>query len=1208
MRMNSRWAAFFLALLAGWYVTFHPGDGVRSGGYPGRLKPESETGRSGALEALDFWTRARAYPDPDISPSKFYKAYLRSRQLAKESGRSPESAQSWQSIGPTNLPGRTISIAINPLNGNTVYLGSASGGLWRSHTGGLGGDWTRVVTGYPVLGVGAIAIDPQDTNTIFIGTGEVYRYEAALGGLVLRTTRGSYGIGILKTTNGGSTWAKSLDWTFNQERGVEAIRINRLNGNTVLAATTEGLYRSSDRGQTWTQTLPLPMAEDLLYNVSDTSRVLATLGNFNSSGEGLFRSTDGGENWNSIPTFPDFSGKALLESYPPNPNTVYASVADSTTGVSSLWRSGDFGSNWSSISAQDVAGVQGWYSHFVAIKPDDSSRVVRAGVAIYYSTDGGTTITQSSGSYSDHHSFAHHPADPNILYAVNDDGVYRSTNFGVSFTSVGAGMQTGQFYNGFSNSGSDSLLAIGQVQDHIPGYKYGGSLTWTRTALDECGWTAINPLNDNTMFAVNRNGGSVGRSTNRGASFSTVASFAGNGSWNSPLVLSPSDTNVLYMGLDRIYKSTNRGTTWASTNTTGFLDGNLALSMAISSTSPDTLYVGKAPFGARSHLYMTPNGGGTWTDITGSLPDRYPLDLAVDPHDSRKVYAAFGGANSGHVFRSSDAGQNWTDITGTLPDIPTTAVFVDPLNPGVVFAGNDIGVYVSTDAGASWNQFSDGLPDAVLIADLSLSPSNRMLRATTHGNGVYQRRMPGTGASLALTSPNGGESWAVNSLHAITWSSSFIGSVRLDYSTNGGGSWLPVADSLAASGGTYSWLVPFPPTQLARLRITSLGGPLLKDTSDAAFAITFQGSVVSLGTGWNMVSLPVKSSDARTGILFPAASSPAFAYVGAYQIKDTLANGPGYWLRYPSAHQVPVTGDSILADTIAVDPGWNLIGSISVPLRVSAITSSPPGLVISHTFWYSSGYQVADTIHPGQGHWIKTSGAGSLFLGPQLAKGSFGESAHAELERLNRITINDAAGSEQTLYFGSRDGRIDAGKYVMPPSPPGGLDARFASQSMIALSSPGTRTSIGVSLGGAVYPLSIRSHLREGSASILFDGGGQALSDGQSVTIGHPTAHLTLEMQSVPPLALPESFALLQNYPNPFNPSTEIRYRVPVDGRVVLRVYDLLGRAVATLVDERKAPGEYAVRWDAGAMPTGIYYYTLNAGAFHQTRSMALVR
>ena len=135
MRMNSRWAAFFLALLAGWYVTFHPGDGVRSGGYPGRLKPESETGRSGALEALDFWTRARAYPDRDISPSKFYKAYLRSRQLAKESGRSPESAQSWQSIGPTNLPGRTISIAINPLNGNTVYLGGF-GGLYKSTNGG----------------------------------------------------------------------------------------------------------------------------------------------------------------------------------------------------------------------------------------------------------------------------------------------------------------------------------------------------------------------------------------------------------------------------------------------------------------------------------------------------------------------------------------------------------------------------------------------------------------------------------------------------------------------------------------------------------------------------------------------------------------------------------------------------------------------------------------------------------------------------------------------------------------------------------------------------------------------------------------------------------------------------------------------------------------------------------------------------------------
>lgn len=1188
-----------------WCLTSHAG---HRNPEPVTIDPETE--RSGALEALDFWTRARSYPDPDISPGKFYAAYLRSKQQADEFSGSPGAVSVWEPIGPTNLTGRTISIAINPRSANTVYVGAASGGLWRSRTGGLGSDWTRIATGYPVLGVGAIAIDAQDTNTIYIGTGEVYRDQGALGGLVLRTTRGSYGIGILKTTDGGSTWSKSLDWSFDQERGVQAIRINPLNGRTVLAATTVGLYRTTDAGQTWNATLSLPMAEDIVIDAADTARILASIGNFDSPGRGLYYSSDGGVTWLSVGSFPAYSGKALLETYPPNPNAVYASVADSTTGVSSLWKSGDFGSTWSLISSQDVAGVQGWYSHFVAVKPDDSTRVVRAGVSIYYSVNGGTSLSGSGGSYSDHHQYAHHPADPSILYVVNDDGVYRSTNFGTSFSNVGFGMQTGQFYNGFSNSQSDSLLAIGQVQDHIPGYKYTGSLSWSRSVLDECGWTVINPLNDWTMFAVNRNGGSAGRSTNRGTSFQTVVSFGPSGSWNSPIIIAPSDTNVVYVGLDRVYKSVNRGSNWFSTSTVGFLDGNLSLSMAVSYTNPDTLYVGKAPLGAPAHLFMTPDGGATWSDITGSLPDRYPMDLAVDPNDSRIVYAALGGANSGHLFRSSDAGQHWSDVTGTLPDIPTTAVLVDPANSNLVYAGNDIGVYVSTNAGGSWNSFSDGLPDAVLVADLSLTSSNRMLRATTHGNGVYQRRMPTASASMALTSPNGGEEWDATTTHAISWSALLVTAVRLEYSTNDGTTWLTIADSVPAPPGSYSWHVPYTPTVQGRVRITSLDGSNLRDTSDAALSITFHGSVLGVTAGWNMISVPVKVADPHTSTLFPNASSPAFDYEGSYQPQPTLLNGLGYWLRYASDGVAPLLGDSIAADTIAVSSGWNLIGSISFPLRTSAITSDPPGAVLSRAFGYSSGYQASDTLFPGRGYWLKTSSEAQLFLTNSLAKRPPAAASRNELESLNRLTITDAAGSAQTLYFGIDDVMVDALRYEMPPVPPGGaFDARFASQRMVELFGHDGHSRIGILLSGAVYPLTIRSHMLGGTGSLVINGKEASLREGVEFTLTAPPWDLTLEIQTGPAAtAAPKRFALLQNYPNPFNPATEVRYEIPVESRVVLRVYDALGRLAATLVDERKSPGTYAARWDAGAMPSGVYFYNLSAGAFNQTKAMSLIR
>ncbi|TAK65233.1 MAG: hypothetical protein EPO24_02755, partial [Bacteroidetes bacterium] len=210
-----------------------------------------KSGRSGALEALELWTASRAYPFNDIPANKYAREYLESKRKLKEISRSPFANYEWQFIGPVNLSGRTIALALNPINGNTLYAGSASGGLWRSYTGGVGGNWERITTGYPVLGVNSIAIDPTDTNTIYIGTGEVYRYWASLGGTVVRTTRGSYGMGILKTTDNGQTWTKSLDWSYNQQEGVQVVRINPQNPKSLWAGTTAGVLKSTDGGLTW---------------------------------------------------------------------------------------------------------------------------------------------------------------------------------------------------------------------------------------------------------------------------------------------------------------------------------------------------------------------------------------------------------------------------------------------------------------------------------------------------------------------------------------------------------------------------------------------------------------------------------------------------------------------------------------------------------------------------------------------------------------------------------------------------------------------------------------------------------------------------------------------------------------------------------------------------------------------------------------------
>ena len=775
-------------------------------------------------------------------------------------------------------------------------------------------------------------------------------YQSSAGGLVIRTTRGSYGMGILKTTNGGATWTKSLDWSYNNQRGVQMLRMNPLNPNTIYAATTEGVYKSMDAGASWTSIGPATMAQDLLIHPTDTNLVLCSSGNF-KFGAGIWRSEDGGTSWSELsPTA--FSGKTLLAMNGQNPNTVYADICDSTTGVGNVWKSTNFGLSWNVFAASPgIYGVQGWYSHFIAVHPLDSNKLFHGAVSSRVTTNGGATWSgPSGGPYSDNHAFAYDPANPNILYTANDDGIERSTNFGLSWTDVDDNLQTGQFYNGFSNSTTDSNLAIVQSQDHIPGYKYTGSNSWSRSAVDEAGWTAIDPTNDNIMYAVNRYGGSVSKSTNRGISFGSGVGLSTTGAWNTPIVIAPSNTSILYVGKTKVFKSTNAGVSYTAMNGNLTLDNNTILGLAISSSNPDTVYVGTAPTVASAHVYRTTNGGTSWTDVTGTLPNRYMLDLAVDPSNSRIVYVTLGGFGSGHIFRTTNAGAAWTDISGALPDIPMTAVLVDPLYTNVVYAGSDLSVFVSTNGGTTWNAFGDGLPDAVLVSDLTMTPSNRTIRVSTHGNGAYQRKMPSVFPSLALTSPNGGEAWEAGSMQTISWAQTIIPAVKLEYTTDDGASWLTIAETLPGYPDTYQWTPLKTLTSLARMRVTSTSDTTLRDQSDAVFTIYYGGNIVGYRGGWNMVSLPTTTANTRATSIFPTAVSNMFRFSGSYVAAESLDHGSGYWIKLPSAQNVSLPGTGVTDDTIDVVDGWNLVGSVGSPIAVAVVGSIPGGLVTSEFF------------------------------------------------------------------------------------------------------------------------------------------------------------------------------------------------------------------------------------------------------------------
>ncbi|MBN1131181.1 MAG: hypothetical protein JXA71_19480, partial [Chitinispirillaceae bacterium] len=243
--------------------------------------------RQEALAALNFLSDQRSYPGSERKDG-FYAAYEYSRRMAAKKAAFYDG--SWESMGPGTQGGRTNALAVDPQNPNIVYAGAASGGFWKMTVSGSSYTWQKIETGFPVLGVNAIAINPENSREIYIGTGEVYGYQQSTGGINQRSTRGSYGIGILKTQDGGATWKKSLDWSYNQERGVLAMRIDPRNPQVVIAGTSEGTFRSVNAGATWEQVHTVLMAVDVALHPQNPDIVYVSCGNLGSQGSGIYRS------------------------------------------------------------------------------------------------------------------------------------------------------------------------------------------------------------------------------------------------------------------------------------------------------------------------------------------------------------------------------------------------------------------------------------------------------------------------------------------------------------------------------------------------------------------------------------------------------------------------------------------------------------------------------------------------------------------------------------------------------------------------------------------------------------------------------------------------------------------------------------------------------------------------------------------------------
>lgn len=741
---------------------------------------EENEKQSGAGRQLMSWFQAKGYPDANNLSQKYQTAweqFVKSKtaeNVARPSGVTSNWTQlGYATNGGTRIGGRIVCMAIDPNNTNNLWVGSAGGGMFKSTNAGT--SWTNVVTNLPVMGVSSIIIDPANSNTIYAGTGELYNTDYTNIGFSVWKTRGTYGIGVIKSTDGGASWSKVMLRTPTDLFAIQMLAFKPGSSSTIYACGSDGLYRTLDAGITWNKIYTAVNVRDIAINPSNTDQIVITVGNLTNTTKGVFRSTNGN---NVSPTFTQISGgwpgsfAGYINLDNVGATTLVASVGVASTGTpNEIYRSSDFGATWSVLSGSNHCSYQFWFAHTVAINPFATDSIMYGGVDLYrHKLTGSKSVI--NGPHADQHDIKFDPIRRGYVYVCNDGGVYKSTNGGSSFTAINNGINATQFFASLGVSKTNANRMIGGLQDNGQ-VVYNGTNWTTPTGAGGDGTAcAISPTNDNILLA-SRDAREIKRSTTGGSLSSTVTSYWGftgdsRTAFCAPIAFAPSNGNIVYQASDNLHKSTDAGgsftnNTLGTGTPTNFIEAihKTAIALAVSPTNENKVYVSTSPFAQydndNNNIYVTgtPNilktttGGTPFTSIKGTLPDRFVMDFAISKFNDDSLYIVLGGFGTSHVYLSPNGGTTWQSIGAGLPDVPFNAIVIDPVNPKTIYAACDFGVYVSPDRGANWYNYSDGFSDATLVIDLQIDANNKLI-AATHGRGVYRSDLY-TNSTLPVT-------------------------------------------------------------------------------------------------------------------------------------------------------------------------------------------------------------------------------------------------------------------------------------------------------------------------------------------------------------------------------------------------------------------------------------------------------------------------